>query len=75
MQESTVEVGRARGRCREMSGQGLVEYGLILGLIAILVVTIFVTFEGVVDIGGDSSGSLSNEGIGRAQGSLSSGIY
>lgn len=61
--------------CRGERGQGLVEYGLILGLIAILIVTIFVTFEGIVDIGGSASGSLSDQGIGRSQGSLSAGIY
>lgn len=55
--------------------QGLVEYGLILGLIAILIVTIFITFEGIVDLGGDAGGTFSNEGIGRTQGSLSAGIY
>lgn len=75
MQESPVKDGRARVLRLDGSGQGLVEYGLILGLIAILVVTIFVTFEGVVDIGGDSGGTLSDEGIGRAQASLSGGVY
>jgi Flp pilus assembly pilin Flp len=60
---------------RRGSGQGLVEYGLILGLIAVLIVTIFVAFEGIVDIGADSSGTLSNEGIGRAAAALSAGVY
>jgi Flp pilus assembly pilin Flp len=60
---------------RQRSGQGLVEYGLILGLIAVLIVTIFVAFEGIVDIGGESSGTLSDEGIGRAGASISAGLY
>jgi len=60
---------------RASRGQGMVEYGLILGLVAILVVTVFVVFNSVVDIGGDSGGTLSNEGLGRAQASLSGGVY
>lgn len=56
-------------------GQGMVEYGLILGLIVVLIVAIFVAFEGVVDIGGDASGSLSDQGVGRAQATLSGGVY
>ena len=55
--------------------QGMVEYGLILGLIAILVVTIFVTLRGVVDIGNSSGGAMSEEGMGRNQASLSAGLY
>ncbi|MEK8024197.1 MAG: hypothetical protein AAB229_10370 [Candidatus Hydrogenedentota bacterium] len=53
----------------------MVEYGLIVGLIAVLIVTVFVVFNNVVDIGGDSSGTLSDEGIGRHQASLSAGIF
>lgn len=60
---------------RKSSGQGMVEYGLILGLIAILIVTIFIAFEGVVDIGASSSGTLSDEGLGRASAALSAGVY
>lgn len=59
----------------QRSGQGLVEYGLILGLIAVLIVTIFIAFEGIVDIGADSGGTLSDEGVGRAAAALSAGVY
>lgn len=60
---------------RPPRGQGMVEYGLIVGLIAVLVVTIFVVFDSVVGIGSDSSGTLSEEGVGRAAATLSSGVY
>jgi len=56
-------------------GQGMVEYGLIIGLIVILIVTLFVALNGIVNIGGESSGTLSEEGIGRSAASLSAGIY
>ena len=75
MQQCTVKATTPGFQSRGERGQGLVEYGLILGLISILIVTIFVAFEGVVDIGGDASGSLSDEGIGRAAASLSAGVY
>lgn len=57
------------------AGQGLVEYGLIVGLIAVLIVTVFVVFSNIVDIGQSSSGTLSDQGIGRAQASLSAGVF
>lgn len=53
----------------------MVEYGLILGLMAVLVVTIFSVFTAVVDIGRDSSGTLSDEGMGRGQAMVSGGLY
>lgn len=60
---------------RASRGQGMVEYGLIIGLVAILVVTVFVVFNSIVDLGGESGGSLSDEGVGRASASLSAGVY
>lgn len=53
----------------------MVEYGLILGLIAVLVVTIFVVFEGMTDIGSDGGGTLSDESMGKYSASISAGMY
>lgn len=56
-------------------GQGMVEYGLILGLMAVMVVTMFMMFNHMVGIGEDAEGTLSNEARGRYQASLSSSLY
>jgi hypothetical protein len=60
---------------RSNRGQGLVEYGLIIGLIAIVVITVFIGLKSVVDLGREGSGTLSDEGMGRNQASLSAGLY
>lgn len=57
------------------AGQGMVEYGLIIGLVAIVVITIFIGLRSVVDLGEEGSGTLSREAMGRNQASLSAGIY
>ena len=56
-------------------GQGMVEYGLIIGLVAIIVITVFISLRSIVNIGEDGSGTLSEEGIGRNQAALSAGLY
>ena len=57
------------------AAQGMVEYGLIIGLIAIVIITAFIGLRGVVDLGQASGGTLSEEGMGRNQASLSAGLY
>lgn len=60
---------------RSNGGQGMVEYGLIIGLIAIIVITAFIGLRSVVNLGEEGSGTLSKEGMGRNQASLSAGLY
>lgn len=66
---------RNRSEEKREAAQGLVEYALILGLMSVLVLTVFVMFNSIADIGRDSSGTLSTEGVGRAKASLSAGVY
>ena len=53
----------------------MVEYGLILGLMAVMVVTMFMMFDHMVGLGEDAEGALSVEARGRYQASLSSSLY
>ena len=55
------------------SGQGMVEYGLIIGLIAIIVIAVFVALGGpLAKMFEDAVGS---EQVGQHQAALSGGIY
>ena len=62
----------AKSKC---GGQGLVEYGLILGLISILIVTMFVMFNEVSTSGGIAASTLSQEAMGKHGASVSAGLY
>ena len=66
---------RKEMKWRSNGGQGMVEYGLIIGLIAIIVLTIFVVLRNVVNLGEEGSGTLSEESMERNQASLSAGLY
>lgn len=55
------------------TGQGMVEYGLIIGLIAIIVIAVFVALGGPLrDMFGTSVGP---DTMGSHQATLSAGIY
>jgi len=55
------------------SGQGMVEYGLIIGLIAIIVIAVFVALGGPLkDMFEDA---VTSETMGENQAALSAGIY
>lgn len=60
---------------RAVRGQGMVEYGLILGLMAVMVVTMFMMFNHMAGLGEDAEGALSVEARGRYQASVSSSLY
>jgi len=55
------------------SGQGMVEYGLIIGLIAIIVIAVFVALGG--PLRNMFSGAVGTETMGKNQAALSGGIY
>lgn len=67
-------MGQAR-RIRPKNGQGMVEYGLIIGLIAVLIITSFIMFRRMADTYEEGAGSLSDADVGKRQASLSAGIY
>ena len=57
----------------EESGQGMVEYGLIIGLIAIIVIAVFVALGGPLrQMFEDAVGT---DTMGKNQAALSAGIY
>jgi len=57
----------------EESGQGMVEYGLIIGLIAIIVIAVFVALGGPLK--NMFSNAVGTETMGQNQAALSAGIY
>ena len=57
----------------EESGQGMVEYGLIIGLIAIIVIAVFVALGGPLK--NMFSNAVGTETMGKNQAELSAGIY
>jgi len=57
----------------EESGQGMVEYGLIIGLIAIIVIAVFVALGGPLK--NMFSNAVATETMGQNQAALSAGIY
>ena len=57
-------------------GQGMVEYGLMLGLISILVIGVFVIFgTEMVETGGVIDEAVGAEGVGEGQAALSAVTY
>jgi len=54
-------------------GQGMVEYGLIVGLIAIIVIAVFVALG--PQINNMFSNVVDEESVGEGQASLSSAVY
>ena len=57
----------------EESGQGMVEYGLIIGLIAIIVIAVFVALGG--PLRSMFEDAVSTDTLGKNQAALSAGIY
>ncbi|RMH59902.1 MAG: Flp family type IVb pilin [Candidatus Hydrogenedentota bacterium] len=57
----------------EESGQGMVEYGLIIGLIAIIVIAVFVALGGPLKT--MFQDAVSTDTMGKNQAALSAGIY
>ncbi|MFB6346377.1 MAG: Flp family type IVb pilin [bacterium] len=55
------------------SGQGMVEYGLIVGLIAIIVIAVFVALG--PQIRNMFSNTVDQQSVGEGQSALSSAIY
>lgn len=55
------------------SGQGMVEYGLIIGLIAIIVIAVFVALGGPLK--NMFAESVGTQTMGKNQAALSAGIY
>lgn len=55
------------------SGQGMVEYGLIVGLIAIIVIAVFVALG--PQINNMFENTVDEESVGEGQDSISSEIY
>lgn len=55
------------------SGQGMVEYGLIIGLIAIIVIAVFVALGG--PLRSMFQDAVGTETMGQNQAALSGGIY
>lgn len=54
-------------------GQGMVEYGLIIGLIAIIVIAVFVALGGPLK--NMFAGSVNSQTMGGHQATLSAGVY
>ncbi|MBL4889650.1 MAG: Flp family type IVb pilin [Candidatus Lindowbacteria bacterium] len=57
----------------DQEGQGMVEYGLIIGLIAIIVIAVFVALGG--PLREMFANAVSDTTVGETQAELSSGIY
>lgn len=58
------------------AGQGMVEYGLIIALVALLVIAIFVVLgEGITGQSGVVTGTMSEEAIGQRGAALSAVLY
>lgn len=55
------------------SGQGMVEYGLIIGLIAIIVIAVFVALGG--PLRQMFQGAVGTQTMGQNQAALSAGVY
>lgn len=57
-------------------GQGMVEYGLMVGLIAVLVISIFVVMGGAMTgQRGVIQEAVGSEAVGEGQGALSAATY
>ena len=64
---------RIKGFITNDSGQGMVEYGLIIGLIAVIVVAVFLLLGG--QIKSFFTGTVDTETLGKGQSSLSEEMY
>lgn len=62
-----------RSMTRDEEGQGMVEYGLIIGLIAIIVIAVFVALGGPLK--NMFANAASSETLGEGQAALSQAIY
>ncbi|MEW5691800.1 MAG: Flp family type IVb pilin [Candidatus Hydrogenedentota bacterium] len=58
---------------RDEAGQGMVEYGLIVGLIAIIVIAVFVALG--PQISNMFKRTVNENNVGEGQGALSAAIY
>ena len=58
---------------RDESGQGMVEYGLIIGLIAIIVIAVFVALG--PQIKNMFANAVDSNSLNDAQGGISAGMY
>ena len=58
---------------KDESGQGMVEYGLIIGLVAVIVVAVFLLLGG--QIKSFFSGTVDTETVGKGQALLSEELY
>lgn len=58
---------------RDEAGQGMVEYGLIIGLIAIIVIAVFVALGGPLK--NMFAAAASSQTLGQGQAALSQTIY
>ena len=65
-----IEILRMRPR---QAGQGMVEYGLIIGLIAIIVIAVFVALGGPLREMFEDA--VSSTTVGEGQAALSQGVY
>lgn len=62
-----------RSISRDEEGQGMVEYGLIIGLIAIIVIAVFVALGGPLK--NMFSNAASSETLGQGQAAISQTVY